>query len=1419
MQATTFVHRLALAPGRASSDGARRWLTLVSTLVFFLAGWMFIAQQHALLWQRVGTDSVERFVADGVRAALPAPMAVDELRRLCRQAPTHLARLWPALNRKEIARCLSDPSAAVGEGAAAQALAEYETALAGQVQAAQAWIGAYDSQAAAQRKGLTEEMTRLQGNPSGLLGALASVAQRGLSMVGLAQSTATLEAVGPSVKADRVAHTLGAKVATTQALIADAHVLSSLPVWQRAATLGLAAAGLQWATDYGVDPPVAQFVTGRQTLADALEWQRRGQAAVARGFTLERLNQMGSALLAGAVLLVACAAVAGAPLGLWSAVTLLVGLGALMLTDLALTGEPALRYLAERQFLTLGSGGYGIDLVAQTPWFAAGSPLVLWWPFLLMALCILLLRLVRHGQARWLTLLERWADWGVLPWRGACQALALAAVGAAAVVALGMPAAVSELLIALACAGAATYAARQAAYASTGAGLQWQSLLVAGGALMAALALSLQRGDLGHALLVVALGACFLWLFGHRGHRWALAVLLTVGVGVLAWAWMTGGTSGPLPWLVDLLPPHAQERFSAMFDPFHADSSDLARTRWLMASAGNTGWGSGYVPWQGLATERPLEALPLQGPSDYVLALAIALWGRLGGLAVMAAILGVFGAAGVISARTTLRSGMPSAWRLLAATGFFGCVVMVVKVLLSACGVLGFLPLTGLPVALLGYGPVSMMAALVYLLLALGTSHACSAPREEGIHLQTPGVQPGAVHRRSWALAGALIAGVAVLTAAGLARLQEGSPSLASRHLALAHLGLAHVVAASLVPMQTPSTEGAKAAAIACPALANAAQAWDKRLGMLPAGALRLDLEMLTSGRPIAAASDCKALARTLGRMLQSDWQRLLRSAAGALETGPAAPLRPRTPAADPRDYSTPNAWWGLPGCTVPAAKLASREASADLCRALSADPAPSARALAQGDPWLRAELAPRLQAAVRVPTAVRTLNGREVTTGPVVGLSLAPAFQAQAQLIADCYTRRASGKDCSDVLPADERWRQQHFGEGGLRAGALGIVVAEVDSGRIVALAGAVSECSAAALQHPAVRAADGRMPALQPGMRCAQLPDATSRYLLTQHPALWIVGPGSSVKPLAALAGVESGLIKAQDDARWKSILAQSHEQSPVQAVALAAGARYTDLLGAAGFDPKPNELLWGEGSTSEAPLAVHWRITTRTGHQALRPTSMSFETMQKLRRDKEAGVNIDKQQGQRIVTEYLAARRLADASVGGADLRISAVGLVDVWRRLDLAAKGRAQVPALHLLEQPASTVARIDLKLGGSAAASRALQMTSGITSSVWGGTAQGSCRVVFGSCPAQGLPGLLGKTGTSDFLVQEDSPWVKDGLQIPAKLFGGVFAADGKRYAIAVMALRVREAHGPTLELTSSAPAEAALTFIRHIRGL
>lgn len=1415
-----------------------RCAVLIATSVFFLAGWAVIGQQQTLLWNRVPNGAADRFVADQVAAPLPAPMPAAALQALCVDGPSWLAGIWAARHRREIALCLNSPAPIEGAQAeaSARAAAGYRAQLRAQIQAAQLWLVEHDAQAEILRSTWTAQLSDIQRHAAGALPALAQAAAPVAALLGSALGTqpavAERAAVGRAQPYDASATLIRQRVANTLELLKNEPAAADRA--PNARTLGLAAAGLRVAVDYGQLPAAAHLTTDRGTLADALEWQRRSQAAALRGFSLHRLHGVGSMLFVSAALLVLVAALTGGPVLLWAGATQLVGFGSLMLIDLALTGDASLRYLAERQFLSLGSGSRWLPLDLALPHDLSGAPLVLWWPMVGVAVALLLLRLARQGQGVLFAPVRAWVQAGAGPVAGAAQALLLAVLGTVAVVAAGMPAAVSEGLIALACLATATYAARQAAIANTGAGLQWPGLVVVVGTFVAAVGLSLQRGDLGHALVALSMGGCFLWLFGNVWLRWTVVALVVAGLGLLVAGLLGGDNGGPvLARLVEWLPPHAQDRIHALFDPFHANSSDLARTRWLMASAGATGWGPGYVPWQGLMASRVHDGLPLQGPSDYVMALLVAQWGHLGGLALMGAVLVVFGASGFVAARTTLRPGTPLAWRLLAGVGLFGCVVMAGKVLLSAGGVLGLLPLTGLPVALLGYGPVSLLAGLLYLVLALGTARV-QAVAPQGVHVHPQRAQRGAVRRRSLGLAGAGAACLTLLLGAGWLRLLDDQDSAPQRHESRQRLTLAQDVAQAIVAGGAVPRPGVKAeqdppAGFSCPQVHAAAAAWNARLQTLSEaaenGPLHLDATALLASRAVTRPQACRALARDLGQMLGGDWRRVVGpvAAPGAVTkaSGLQGPNRAKAPAADARDYATGNAWWGVPGCTR---SLAGAALSADAATACAALGAGSLDDSAWTDPWLQQELLPRLQAAVRVPQGERLVNQRTVPTGPVLGQTLDPALQATAQRIADCYTARRTGADCDGALPLDAGWRQRHFAPGSLRAGALAVVLTEVDTGRVAAMAGAVSDCSAAALQRAAQPDADGPMKglvrALRDGQPCAQLPDLRSRFLLTQHPALWMVGPGSSLKPVAALAGVETGQITPAQDARWKAILAESHEQAPVQAVALGAGARYLQLLAAAGFEAKPSELLWGasaDAAAASAPLGVRWRVATRSGHEQLRATAMPFATMQAMRREKEAGINVDKRHGHAQVTEYLAARRLADSSVGGADLRISAMGLADAWRRLDLAQRGMSDVAATHLLERPGQPVPRAPLALGSAAGAARVVHMTTGITSTQWKGTAQGSCRVVLGSCPASGLSDLAGKTGTADFLTAEDSPYVKPGLQVPAKLFGGVFTAQGKRWAVAVMALRNRDAGGTSLDLQSSAAAEAALTLVREMR--
>lgn len=1408
---------------------------LLAVVALFLAGWLLLAQQHAALWQRLPVGAVDRFVADQVTVELPPLPSVHELVGACAQAPSAWAGWRRAQLRQEMAACLSTPEALVQAAAADQAEAHYRTMVETQVAAAQRWLTAFERQSAAERSRLVDELKALQATPAGGLTPLARMAQA----LGLAGPTTPSEAMGRTASVDTVAVQLRSSLQATQLRL---QALSAQPMADRLPALALLATGLKLATDFRDVPPLPYLVTDRASLAEALEWQRRSQGFARRGFSLASLQALPAALWASSLLVLAMAALGArgrwAPVLAWAAASVLLGVGALVLTDLALTGDPSMRYLAERQFLRFGMGDSALNLTWAVPW-GDGRVLTLWWPLLTVVSVLGGLANLRDGCGVLLSPVRGWVRVSVSRRWGWAPALALLLVGAAMVLLLGMPAAVSELLILLGVVGMASYLARQAAHANTGAGLAWDQLAVVAVALACAMGGALLRGDLGHALVALMLACVFAWMFGDGWLRWLVAAGVLTGVLALGACLAAGELVGPLTGLTEHLPPHAQDRMRATFNPFEAAASDLARVRWLMDSAGVGGWGAGYVPWQGLALARLQDGLPLQGPSDYVLALVSALWGRAGGLALITAVLALFVGAGALGLRTALRPAMPSAVRWLAAVGGFGCLVMAFKVTLSVGGVAGVLPLTGLPVALIGYGPVTHLMALLYLCLGLGACHLHPAEASRGVDVRPHAAPAGAVRRRGLGLAVAGLAGVAGLLFMGERHLSEGVGEQGQRHVSRARLELAQALTGAMVAAEPP----AGAAALPCEQLGNAVAAWNQRLARLSepvrlgasaeataTTALRLDGARLWAQLPPAQRGTCPGLARTLGQMLETDLPRLVgRAAAAPAQASASAPAtearrqwvfeRPRALGARPLDYATANAWWGQPGCLYTVGH-GEPGGCPKVASATPRSPAGNLDSHGLTDVWLQRELAPTLFGALRQPVGQYTVNYRRVPNGPALGLTLDGTLQPLAQRVADCFTGRLAGEQCSAVMPRDPVWRERHFsGAGAFRASALGLVLVEVESGRVVALAGAVSDCTLDHLGRAATADAQGRVAALPASGRCAQLPDQRSAWLASQHPALWMLPPGSSLKELALVAGMDAGLVAPGTDAYWTRILAESHERLPIQRIALGAGQHYLDVLHQLGYGTSAFDLVWGGPSVpaAQAPLKARWSVPAYAGSAGLRASTMGLDEAERIRHEKLSGVNVDKRYGHAVMSEFVAARSLADAALGGGDIRVNALGLARLWRGLDLQARGQRQAADLHLVERAGQAVPTQPLTWASPQAARRALGVTSGVSASDWHGTAQGSCRVVFGACPTSGLPTLSGKTGSSDFLTAEDGPFVKPGLQLPAKLFGGVFTgANGQRYAVAVTALRVREGSSRTLELTSSAPAEAALTLMREM---
>lgn len=166
---------------------------------------------------------------------------------------------------------------------------------------------------------------------------------------------------------------------------------------------------------------------------------------------------------------------------------------------------------------------------------AGPGVVTLWWPLVLTAVGLLVLRAVRNGAGWALAPVRAWVRWGGDVRWGALQSALLLGAGTSVVLFLGMPAAISELLILLGCVGVASYLARQAPHANAGAGFQPYNLILVASVLALAVGGSVARGDLGHALVALLLAACFAWLFGWAWLRvavllGAVAALASVGV-------------------------------------------------------------------------------------------------------------------------------------------------------------------------------------------------------------------------------------------------------------------------------------------------------------------------------------------------------------------------------------------------------------------------------------------------------------------------------------------------------------------------------------------------------------------------------------------------------------------------------------------------------------------------------------------------------------------------------------------------------------------------------------------------------------------------------------------------------------------------------------------------------------------------
>lgn len=506
-------------------------------------------------------------------------------------------------------------------------------------------------------------------------------------------------------------------------------------------------------------------------------------------------------------------------------------------------------------------------------------------------------------------------------------------------------------------------------------------------------------------------------------------------------------------------------------------------------------------------------------------------------------------------------------------------------------------------------------------------------------------------------------------------------------------------------------------------------------------------------------------------------------------------------------DIETRDAWAILPGCI----KDGSGNDIGGVCNEKSAHGIDDL----VGDKQLAEGLVFRVSNLAQTATGRETnYHGKRIPLGQNVTLSLDAEMQSRASNLARCFVGETAA--CSSVLPP-HLLNDWHYQPGMIRAGAAAVVLVQVRTGKVVAAAGAVSDCTKNNLARKAAPMLVGereRLPLFRPESDdlCPQIPDIYgAQGYLTISPLFWPFGPGSTMKTVALLAGIESGVVPQSMDETYRIMLARSHDpdgrQIIPQHLARLSRNKYVSMLQELGFaGDQPEDVILGGKSNGG------WPLLTRSGF-VNEPYSMDENVFAKIYASKMAGHNADAAFGNMKVAEYLKGYRLGISAVGSGDIRHTAWGLADWARRLALRAEGANSMAPTRLATIDEAALPQVPLNFARPASVKRLIAMLGGATASRISGTAANSCQAVFGSCPAEGAPAIwFSKTGTSETGAGgESSPWVKKGGAgtPPAKLYMAVFrGTDGELYAGGSMTIRIREKTGSNKpELSSNSAAE------------
>ncbi len=233
----------------------------------------------------------------------------------------------------------------------------------------------------------------------------------------------------------------------------------------------------------------------------------------------------------------------------------------------------------------------------------------------------------------------------------------------------------------------------------------WSYMWPFGVASLAMCALVFLEGDLGTAIIIAGLMTGMLWLGGMKGRHWALIC----GVGI-------AGAIG-----LTLLNTERMSRVLSFLDP----SSDPQNSSWqLSQSLVALGRGGLFGVGPGQSVQK-FQYLP-KARTDMIFAILGEEFGLLGaGLVIL-----LFGVFAVACWRLARRCGDPMGKLLIAGCG----MLIILQATVNIGGVIGALPLTGVPLPFISYGRNSLLVMLlaVGLILAVCRRAPVAEARSQG---------------------------------------------------------------------------------------------------------------------------------------------------------------------------------------------------------------------------------------------------------------------------------------------------------------------------------------------------------------------------------------------------------------------------------------------------------------------------------------------------------------------------------------------------------------------------------------------------------------------------------------------------------------------------------------------------------------